>query len=63
MCQEICLFVYRAIKKFHSASLTVRTICCSLTFTRVNDELLGFRLLVGPKKQFEDITVGSGILQ
>lgn len=29
----------------------------------VDEESLGFMLLVGLKKQFEDVTVGSGMLQ
>ena len=42
--------------------LKVRICCLSLTLT-INKESLGFGLLVGQKKQSEDVPLSSGKLQ
>lgn len=42
--------------------LNLRICFYSLSFMTVNEESLGFGLLVGQKKQFEDVTLASGKL-
>lgn len=42
-----------------SSFFSVRICCCSLLFMIVNEVSLGFGLLVGKRKQFEDVTLGK----
>ena len=51
-------FLKQKCQTFAGASLSqLSLMCLSLLFMMVNEESLGFRLLVGQRKQFEDVTL------
>lgn len=54
-------FLRKNVKQLASSSiLNVRICCFSLLVMKIIEESLGFGVMAGRKKQFEDAIVGSG---